>query len=62
MQVHGDDHPQVAIAWQNLGMLYKESGDAGSAKVMFERAAAIRKRVLHEGHPLIKISEDLARR
>ncbi|TLF48643.1 tetratricopeptide repeat protein [Halomonas urmiana] len=33
--------PDLAVAWLNLGLLHRERGDTGEARVAFERAAAL---------------------
>ena len=49
---HGEEHPEVAVALNNLAALYKSMGKYDDALPLFERSLAIREKVHHgEDHP-----------
>ena len=47
----GKEHPDTALSLNNLAVLLEAQGDYAAARPLYERALAIRKRVLGEGHP-----------
>jgi tetratricopeptide (TPR) repeat protein len=48
---HGNEHPSVAFALQNLGSCLGEQGKAQEAKELLSRAIVMRRRLLGENHP-----------
>jgi tetratricopeptide (TPR) repeat protein len=49
-RVHGPDHPEVAVALDNLARAYRVEGDAARALPMLERALAIKERAFGLDH------------
>ena len=47
----GENHPEVAIGYSNMGSVYEEQGEYEKAKGLYEKSLRIRERVLGEGHP-----------
>ena len=58
--VFGYDHPDVASACENIGLVLKQHGEVEKAKDKFEQAADIRRAKLGAHHTLTKKSERLA--
>ena len=52
----GEDHPEVATSYNNLGVLARSKGDYAAARQYHEKALDIRSRVLPEIHPQIGLS------
>lgn len=52
----GEDHPEVATSYNNLGVLARSKGDYAAARLYHEKALDIRSRVLPEIHPQIGLS------
>jgi hypothetical protein len=48
---HESDHPDTATSLNNLAFLLQRQGDLAGARPLFERALAIRERVLGPDHP-----------
>ena len=40
-EVYGEEHPQVATALNNLGLVLRDLGELAEARAAFERALAI---------------------
>ncbi|MCB9732976.1 MAG: CHAT domain-containing protein [Deltaproteobacteria bacterium] len=53
----GADHPNVAIALQNLGHVLLAAGDLAGARRALERAKAIRAKAYPPTHPLLALTE-----
>jgi tetratricopeptide (TPR) repeat protein len=53
VQVHGEDHLDVASAAKNLANVLRELGDSEGALAQFRRALAIREAVLGPEHPAV---------
>jgi hypothetical protein len=49
--VLGPDHPGTAISINNLAVLLRDQGELAAARPLFERALAIRERMLGPDHP-----------
>ena len=47
----GENHPEVAIGYSNMGSVYEEQGEYEKAKGLYEKSLRIHERVLGEGHP-----------
>ena len=47
----GENHPEVAIGYSNMGSVYEEQGEYEKAKGLYEKSLRICERVLGEGHP-----------
>ena len=47
----GPDHPHTATTLNDLAALLRDQGDPVAASPLFERALAIRERVLGPDHP-----------
>ena len=47
----GTEHPDTATDYNNLGYLLQAQGDLAGARPVYERALAIRERVLGPEHP-----------
>ena len=47
----GENHPEVAIGYSNMGSVYEEQGEYEKAKELYEKSLRIHERVLGEGHP-----------
>ena len=47
----GENHPEVAIGYSNMGSVYEEQGEYEKAKGLYEKSLRIRERMLGEGHP-----------
>jgi len=47
----GPEHPQVATAFNNLGLVLKDLGDLAGARAAYERALAIAEAAYGPGHP-----------
>jgi hypothetical protein len=47
----GPEHPNTATSLNSLAALLKAQGDRASARPLFERALAIREKVLGTNHP-----------
>ncbi len=50
-RIHGENHPEVAIAANNLGVAFTESGDYVRAESMHMQALAIREKCFGGMHP-----------
>mmetsp|Transcript_17049 Transcript_17049/g.25562 ORF Transcript_17049/g.25562 Transcript_17049/m.25562 type:complete len:165 (-) Transcript_17049:652-1146(-) len=50
-KVHGEDHPDTAMCYNNLGMVAQEIEDNSDAANMHEKALSIREKVLGTNHP-----------
>jgi hypothetical protein len=55
LEVHGDQHPTVAIRYNNLGSVCKASGEYSKAIEYFEKALAIDLKVHGDQHPKVAI-------
>jgi hypothetical protein len=49
--VLGPEHPGTAISLDNLALLLSDQGDLAGARPLYERALAIREKVLGPEHP-----------
>jgi len=49
--VLGENHPDTAASYGNLGTLYDKSGEYEKAKEYYLKALQIRKDVFEENHP-----------
>ena len=49
----GPDHPEVALALNNLAELYRDQGRYAEAEPLLKRALAIRKKVFGPDHPIV---------
>jgi CHAT domain-containing protein len=49
--IHGSDHPKIAIASTNIGVMYRQLKLYGDAVNNFENAESIWKKIYPEGHP-----------
>jgi len=58
----GPEHPQVATAVNNLGLVLQALGDLAGAKACYERALRILRQRLPPDHPHIRIVEENLRR
>ena len=47
----GENHPEVAIGYSNMGSVYAEQGEYEKAKELYEKSLRIHERMLGEGHP-----------
>src|SRR5690625_7996830 len=56
-RVMGDDHPDVAITANNLGILKKDMGHLEEAAEYFEEALRLRRKVIKENHINTAISK-----
>ena len=54
-QHHGEEHPDIATRYNNLGGAYKNKGEYDKAIQYFEQALAIDKKFYGEEHPQIAI-------
>lgn len=52
-ETHGANHPQIAIALNNLGSLYDSQGQYSIAEPLYQRALAIREQALGPAHPVV---------
>eukprot|EP00854_Cymbomonas_tetramitiformis_P031767 gene31767-40050_t len=52
----GEDHPEVALAANNVGMLKKQLGHLDEALTLYQRALAINTRALGPDHPNVALS------
>ena len=61
LKVYGDQHPNVAIAYNNIGGVYDSQGEYSRAIEYYEKALAIFTSVLGDDHPNTKVvAESLA--
>ena len=51
------DHPDTAIAYHNLAMVFLARGDSEAARKTFEQALAIQRKVLGTRHPLTAMTQ-----
>ena len=49
--VLGENHPDTAISYNNIGVVYYNLGDYDKALEYYNKALEIRKAVLGESHP-----------
>ena len=49
----GPEHPNVATSLNNLAALYKAKGQFADAEPLYQRALAIREKVLGPDHPIV---------
>ena len=61
IKVSGQDHPDVAISYQNLAALYKSQGNHVQTKEMATKAYHIFLKVLGPDHPYTQMSSKLSR-
>jgi tetratricopeptide (TPR) repeat protein len=54
-QVHGPDHPNVAVPLNNLGMGFEAQGKFEEARTYYERALAIKEKALGGSHPDVSV-------
>ncbi len=47
----GENHPDTAASYYNLGNVYARQGEYGKAEGLYEQSLAIRERLLGEDHP-----------
>lgn len=52
-QAFGDDHDNVAVTLNNLGVLYRRWGRLAEARTQLERAVQLRAETLGDKHPLL---------
>jgi tetratricopeptide (TPR) repeat protein/CHAT domain-containing protein len=55
-KVQGLDHPEVATALNNLGLVHKVQGRFGKAETLYRQALAIREKALGPNHPEVAAS------
>jgi tetratricopeptide (TPR) repeat protein len=55
---YADEHPKVATAHNNLGLVLQDLGDLAGARAAFERALEIFEKFLPEGHPNIAVARE----
>ena len=61
LKVHGDQHPEVATCYNNIGLVYYSQGEYSRAIEYYEKALAILLKVHGDGHPNTKsCAESLA--
>ena len=51
--VLGNEHPDIATSFNNIGEVYMEQGDSNKALVYYFKALSIKKKVLGINHPEI---------
>ena len=56
-RTYGRDHPQVALALFNLGVVYGRLGDTSKKRELLERTLAIFKSAYGTAHPQTKICQ-----
>nr|MDZ7999968.1 FxSxx-COOH system tetratricopeptide repeat protein [Aulosira sp. DedVER01a] len=49
----GEEHPHVAISYNNLALLYKSRGRYSEAEPLFQTALSLKQRLLGEEHPYV---------
>ena len=54
--MHGEEHPDVAVSYNNIGTVYKAQGDFTKAVDVFMKALAIQVKVLGDDNPDIAFS------
>ena len=54
-QVHGPEHPEVAVAANNFGLILQDQGDLAGALEYTKRALAIGEKVYGSEHPTVAI-------
>ena len=52
----GHEHPDVAVSYNNIGVVYKNKGDLENALVQYQKALEIRTRVFGSDHPAFATS------
>ena len=52
-RVLGENHPDLAITYNNIGTVYNSKGDYDTALQYYDKALKIRERVLGENHPAL---------
>ena len=55
-RVFGSDHPDVALSFNNIGVVYEKKGDFENALVQNQKALEIRTRVFGSDHPDVATS------
>ena len=50
-KVLGEEHPDYAMSLNNLGILYKITGDYKAVEPLYKQALEIKKKTLSEEHP-----------
>ena len=58
LEVFGDNHPDVAIDYNNLGMAYRDVGDKQKAVHYLKQALTIMNTVYGPDHPSVKIFQN----
>jgi len=58
IDVHGPEHPEVALIANNLGVLFTERGDYTKAENLHMRALSIREKTFGASHP--EVAESMA--
>ena len=56
LQVLGENHPDVAISYNRIGVAYDKLGEYEKALEFFQKALKIRLQVLGENHPDVATS------
>lgn len=51
MKIAGEEHPNVAWCYNNIGAIYGIQGEYGKALEYFQKSLAIWLKVFAEGHP-----------
>ena len=58
LSIFGENHPNVATSYSNIGLIYYNQGDYSKALEYFEKSYAILEKFLQDDHPaMIKIQE-----
>jgi Tfp pilus assembly protein PilF len=55
-QAVAPNHPEVAVALNNVAILLQTTGDYAGARTLFERALRIKEQVWHAGHPDVALA------
>jgi tetratricopeptide (TPR) repeat protein len=57
-KVLGNEHPDVATSYNNIGCVYSEQGDYSKALDFYQKALKIREKVMGDNHPKTVIVRD----
>ena len=56
MKKLGDDHPDVAMTYNNMAIVYKKQGKYEEALAMYEKALSIKLKKLGDDHPSVAMT------